>query len=56
MYKRQGRHAAGDDELTAALAPHADRVGTIVSSDLYYDPRAREHAEWAAVSSSSPAA
>jgi len=43
-----GGHTTGDDELTAALAPHADRVGTIVSSDLYYDPRARERAEWAA--------
>jgi len=43
-----GDHAAGDDEMTAALATHADRAGTIVSSDLYYDPRARERAEWAA--------
>jgi uridine phosphorylase len=43
-----GDHAAGDDELTAALALHADRAGTIVSSDLYYDPRARARAEWAA--------
>jgi uridine phosphorylase len=40
--------AAGDDDLTAALADHADRVGTIVSTDLYYDPRARERAAWAA--------
>jgi len=43
-----GDHAAGDDEMTAALATQADRAGTIVSSDLYYDPRARERAEWAA--------
>ena len=39
----------GDDERPPRLAPHADRVGTIVSSDLYYDPRARERAEWADV-------
>jgi uridine phosphorylase len=41
-------HAAGDEILTAALAARADRAGTIVSSDLYYDPRAREHQAWAA--------
>jgi uridine phosphorylase len=40
--------AAGDEVLTNALAARADRVGTIVSSDLYYDPRAREQEAWAA--------
>ena len=36
----------GDGELTAALAASADRAGTVVSSDLFYDTRVRERAEW----------
>jgi uridine phosphorylase len=39
---------AGDDGLTAALAPQADRAGTIVSADLFYDPRAGVREAWAA--------
>lgn len=35
---------AGDEALTAALAARADRAAAIVSSDLFYDPRASEHA------------
>jgi uridine phosphorylase len=38
----------GDGALTAALAERADRTGAVVSSDLFYDPRAAERAEWAA--------
>ncbi|HJW79265.1 MAG TPA: hypothetical protein VJ526_11955, partial [Beijerinckiaceae bacterium] len=38
---------AGDDVLTAALAARADRAATVVSSDLFYDPRAVERAAWA---------
>jgi uridine phosphorylase len=38
----------GDETLTAALAARADHVGTVVSSDLFYDPRAGERAAWAA--------
>lgn len=33
---------AGDEALTAALAARADHAGAIVSSDLFYDPRAGE--------------
>jgi uridine phosphorylase len=43
-----GERVAGDEELTAALAATADRTGTTVSSDLFYDPRADERAAWAA--------
>jgi uridine phosphorylase len=39
---------AGDGALTDELAAHADREGTVVSTDLFYDPRAHERAEWAA--------
>jgi uridine phosphorylase len=39
---------AGDDALTAALAQRADRTGTVVSSDLFYDPRPGERAAWTA--------
>jgi uridine phosphorylase len=38
----------GDETLTAALAARADHAGTVVSSDLFYDPRAGERAAWAA--------
>jgi uridine phosphorylase len=38
---------SGDDVLTAALAARADRAATVVSSDLFYDPRAGERASWA---------
>jgi uridine phosphorylase len=37
----------GDDALTAALAARADHAATVVSSDLFYDPRAAERAAWA---------
>jgi uridine phosphorylase len=37
---------AGDEALTAALAARADRTATVVSSDLFYDPRADERATW----------
>jgi uridine phosphorylase len=37
----------GDEALTAALAARADRTGTVVSSDLFYDPRAHEREAWA---------
>jgi uridine phosphorylase len=40
---------AGDEALTAALAARADRTATVVSSDLFYDPRADERATWADV-------
>jgi len=40
--------AAGDDALTAALAAQADHAGTVVSTDLFYDPRADVRAAWAA--------
>ena len=39
---------AGDDALTSSVAARADRAGTVVSSDLFYDPRADERASWAA--------
>jgi uridine phosphorylase len=39
---------AGDEALTAALAAQADRAGTVVSSDLFYDPREDVRAGWAA--------
>jgi uridine phosphorylase len=39
---------SGDDGLTSAVAARADRAGTVVSSDLFYDPRADERASWAA--------
>src|SRR4051812_13207231 len=39
---------AGDEALTAALAAHADRAGTVVSTDLFYDPRGDVRAAWAA--------
>jgi uridine phosphorylase len=39
---------AGDDALTTALAARTDRAGTVVSSDLFYDPRTAERASWAA--------
>jgi uridine phosphorylase len=39
---------AGDDALTAALAAQADRAGTVVSTDLFYDPRAAAREAWAA--------
>jgi uridine phosphorylase len=39
---------AGDEALTAALAAHADRAGTVVSTDLFYEPRAHIRATWAA--------
>ena len=38
----------GDAALTDELAAHADDEGTIVSADLFYDPRAHERARWAA--------
>jgi uridine phosphorylase len=38
----------GDEALTDALADRADRTGTVVSSDLFYDPRAHERDAWAA--------
>jgi uridine phosphorylase len=37
----------GDDALTSALAARADRAGTVVSSDLFYDPRVDEREAWA---------
>jgi uridine phosphorylase len=37
---------AGDEAMTAALSARADRAGTVVSSDLFYDPRAAERAAW----------
>jgi uridine phosphorylase len=39
---------AGDEALTTALAARADRAGTVVSSDLFYDPREADRAAWAA--------
>jgi len=39
---------AGDDALTAALDDQADHAGTVVSTDLFYDPRADAGAAWAA--------
>jgi uridine phosphorylase len=39
---------AGDDALTSSVAARADRAGTVVSSDLFYDPRTDERALWAA--------
>ena len=39
---------AGDEALTAALAAQADRAGTVVSTDLFYDPRADVRPAWAA--------
>jgi uridine phosphorylase len=39
---------AGDDALTAALAERADHAGTVVSTDLFYDPRAGAREAWAA--------
>jgi uridine phosphorylase len=39
---------AGDEALTAALAAQADRAGTVVSTDLFYEPRADVRAAWAA--------
>jgi uridine phosphorylase len=39
---------AGDDALTAALAAQADRAGTVVSTDLFYEPRADVRTAWAA--------
>jgi uridine phosphorylase len=39
---------AGDEALTAALDDRADRAGAVVSSDLFYDPRADARAAWAA--------
>jgi uridine phosphorylase len=39
---------AGDDALTAALEAHADRVGAVVSTDLFYEPRAGVRDAWAA--------
>jgi uridine phosphorylase len=39
---------SGDDALTSSVAARADRAGTVVSSDLFYDPRADERASWAA--------
>src|SRR4051794_21676153 len=38
----------GDEALSAALAARADRVGTVVSTDLFYDPRGSDRAAWAA--------
>src|SRR4051794_11769918 len=38
---------AGDAALTAALAERADHAATVVSSDLFYDPRGDERAAWA---------
>ena len=43
-----GARLTGDETLTAALAARADHVGAVVSSDLFYDPRAGERAAWAA--------
>jgi uridine phosphorylase len=43
-----GERIAGDGALTAALAAHADRVAPVVSSDLFYDPRAEPRVGWAA--------
>src|SRR4051794_9118363 len=40
--------AAGDDALTAALAAQADHAGTVVSTDLFYDPRADVRTAWVA--------
>jgi uridine phosphorylase len=39
---------AGDEALTAALCAHADHAGTVVSTDLFYDPRPDVRAAWAA--------
>jgi uridine phosphorylase len=38
----------GDETLTTALAARADHAGTVVSNDLFYDPRGGERAAWAA--------
>jgi uridine phosphorylase len=38
---------SGDEALTAALAARADRTATVVSSDLFYDPRGEQRATWA---------
>ena len=35
-----GGRVAADAALTAALGAHADRTGTVVSTDLFYDPAA----------------
>jgi uridine phosphorylase len=43
-----GERLAGDRALTAALAAEADRSAAVVSSDLFYDPRAEARAGWAA--------
>jgi uridine phosphorylase len=43
-----GERLAGDGALTAALAAQADRIAAVVSSDLFYDPRAKPRAGWAA--------
>lgn len=39
---------SGDDALTAALDDRADRGGRVVSTDLFYDPRADARKGWAA--------
>jgi uridine phosphorylase len=43
-----GDRVAGDEALTAALAERADHVAPVVSTDLFYDPRADVRAGWAA--------
>jgi uridine phosphorylase len=43
-----GERLTGDEALTAALEARADRAASVVSSDLFYDPRPAERAAWAA--------
>jgi uridine phosphorylase len=43
-----GDRLAGDAALTDALGARADRTAPVVSSDLFYDPRAGARAGWAA--------
>jgi uridine phosphorylase len=43
-----GDAVAPDEELHAALRPLADTTGTVVTTDLFYDPRAGIEDEWRA--------
>lgn len=43
-----GRHLAPDEGLTRALVAGADHAGTVVSSDVFYDPDPANAKSWAA--------
>lgn len=43
-----GGHLAPDEGLTRALAAEADHAGTVVSSDVFYDPDPARAKTWAA--------